>query len=99
MKEIKKAESIPFPRSEPQENFKFDAITDTGTITIAFKWLNERWNCWITLPSGEVRQASVYPNVISWEGFNDYGFVFMTELAEIDYNSLFLTQMVIIQWQ
>lgn len=98
MKQIKKAESIPFPKVELADNFMFDAVTDSGTITLHFKWLENRWRCWITLPSGEIRQAGVFPNVMSWTGFTDYGFIFMTNLSTIDYNSLFLTQAVLVQW-
>lgn len=57
-----------------------------------------RWNCWVTLPDGSVRQAGVEPNVVSWTGYDDYGLVFQTSLPAIDFNSLFLTEMVLITW-
>lgn len=99
MKVINKAEKIPFPEVEITENFKFEAVTDKGTMGFSFKWFSSRWHCWVTLPSGEIRQASVYPNVVSWTGFSDFGLVFLSELPVIDYNSLFLSELVLLQWQ
>lgn len=95
---MKKVEIIPFPEAEITENFEFEAATDTGTFKFIFKWFNKRWNCWCTLPDGTVRQAGVYPNVISWTGFTDYGLAFVTSLSEIDYKSLLLSELCLIQW-
>ena len=98
MKVVKKAEVLPFPEVEPVDNFKYEVVTETGSVTVYFKWLENRWRCWVELPTGETRQAGVFPNVINWTGFTDYGLMFMTNLSTIDYNSLFLCQMVLIQW-
>lgn len=95
---MKKVEIIPFPETEATENFEFEAVTDTGTLKFIFKWFNSRWNCWVTLPDSSVRQAGVYPNVVNWTGSRDYGLVFVTSLSEINFNSLFLTEMCLIQW-
>lgn len=99
MQTVKQKELVQFPSSEIQENFKFDVMASAGTFTFHFKWLNDRWNLWVTLPSGEVREAGVQPNVISWSGFSDYGIQVRTSLPQIDYNSLFLTEILIITWQ
>ena len=98
MKAISKTELVPFPSEDPQENFEFSCTADVGSFTFHFKWLNGRWNCWVTLPDGSVRQAGVEPNVVSWTGYDDYGLVFQTSLPAIDFNSLFLTEMVLITW-
>ena len=98
MKEIQKAEHVPFPSADPSENFEFSCTADAGSFTFHFKWLNDRWNLWVTLPDGSIRQAGVEPNVTSWTGFDDYGLIFRTSLPEIDYSSLFLTEMVLITW-
>ena len=42
-----KIEVVPFPNTEPQENFKFDCAADAGNFTFHFKWLNDRWNLWV----------------------------------------------------
>lgn len=99
MRDISKVQQIPFPDSDIQENFEFSAVCDDGTFTFKFKWFNDRWNCWVTLPDGSVRQAGVYPNVISGSGHTDYGCVFSTSLEDIDYNSLFLTTLYLITWE
>lgn len=99
MKDSKSVELIQWPNFELVENFQFDAITSAGTITLQFKWLNDRWNLWVTLPDGTVREAGVYPGVLSWSGFNDYGLLFKSNVAEIDYSSLLLTEVYFIVWQ
>lgn len=98
MRDIKKVERVSFPNTEIQENFKFDAVTEAGTFTLNFRWFNNRWNLWVTLPDGTIREAGVYPNIVSWTGSTDYGLVIKTSLADIDYNSLTLTEILIITW-
>ena len=98
MKDIEKTELVPFPSADPAENFEFSCTADAGSFTFRFKWLNDRWNVWVTLPDGSVRQAGTEPNVVSWTGFDDYGLMFKTSLPVIDFNSLFLTEMVLITW-
>lgn len=98
-KDIKSLRKVKFPNGEPKNNFTFSAIDEDGTFRFHFRWINERWNCWVTLPSGEERTCSVYANVISWTGFLDYGIVFSTELKEISFSDLFSTELYIIKWQ
>lgn len=92
-------EKIPYPDTELHENFEFECSTSYGTFLFHFKWLNERWNLWITLPDGTKREAGVYPNVINWTGASDFGLVFRTSLQEISYDLLFLTELYVIKWQ
>lgn len=98
MKTAKKMERIPFPDMEITENFQFNCACESGSFTFLFKWLNGRWNLWVTFPDGSVRQAGVEPNVASWSAFSDYGLIFATNLSKIDYNSLFLTEMALLTW-
>lgn len=99
MREISKLQQIPWPDSDLQDNFDFDSVCDDGTYNWHFKWFNDRWNGWVTLPSGEIRQFGIYPNVISGSGHTDYGCVFVTDLTTIDYNSLFFTTLYLITWE
>lgn len=98
MREIKKIERVNIPNIEIQDNFKFDAISEAGTFTFNFKWFNDRWNLWVTLPDGTIREAGVYPNVTSWTGSTDYGLHFQTTLGEINYSSLNLVEIYILTW-
>ena len=98
MQTIDTTELLPFPSSNISENFTFECSTTYGVFIFHFKWLNNRWNLWVTLPSGEVRQAGVYPGVMSWSEFSDYGLIFQTNMESIDYNSLFATEMYLIKW-
>ena len=91
-------ELISWPGGELVENFTFDATAEAGNFSLHFKWLNDRWNLWVTLPSGEIRQAGVQPDVISWSEFDDFGLVFVTDMENIDFNSLFLTELYLITW-
>lgn len=98
MRDIKSITLISFPGSDIKENFQFETVTSFGNFTFDFKWLNDRWNCWVTLPDEEVRQAGVYPGVISWSEFLDYGLTFYTPLQDIGYDSLFDTELYLIEW-
>ncbi len=98
MQTIKTKERVNFPSGELVENFYFLTNAQGGVFQFHFKWLNDRWNVWVTLPDGEVRQAAVLPGVISWSESSGYGLVFETSLQQIDFNSLFLTELYIITW-
>lgn len=97
-KTMQRADRVAWPDTEITENFNFDTIHPDGTFRLEFKWFNDRWNCWVTLPSGEKRQAGVYPNVMNWDGYTDYGIVFMSSLDTINFNSLLLAEIYIIKW-
>lgn len=99
MRDIEYTQKIPFPEMESLvENFSFDCVCTPGSFTLHFKWLNGRWNLWVTLPDGTVREAGVYPNVISWTGCTDYGLEIKNSLSEIDFNSLLLLEIHLIKW-
>lgn len=99
MKAVKIIEKIEWPAFDLAENFEFDVMAAGGTFTLHFKWLNDRWNLWVTLPDGSTRQAGVYPGVVSWTGHPDYGLMFTASNAdEIDYSSLLLTEAYLITW-
>lgn len=98
MQTINTKEQIAFPGGSVAENFLFDCSTTYGNFTFHFKWINEKWNLWVTLPNGEVRQAGVIPGITSWSEFSDYGLVFESNMESIDYNSLFSTEMYLIKW-
>jgi hypothetical protein len=80
--------------------FTFSSSTADGSWTFVFKWLAGKWNAWVTLPSGEVRQAGCVPNVVDWSTFADYGFVIVSSLTALGLNDLASagTSMVIIAW-
>lgn len=99
MQTIKQKELVPFPSAEVTENFSFSCSASGGVFTFNFKWLNERWNLWVTLPDGSVRQAGVIPGVVSWSECKNYGLLFESSLEEINYSSLFLTELYILTWE
>ena len=100
MNKIKEAYTVPYPDAEEvQENFTFSTTHPDGVFKFHFRYFNERWNGWCTLPSGEIRAFGIEPNVISWAGFLDYGVMIQTSLPVIDRNSLFLTTLVLISWE
>lgn len=98
MQQPKIRERVPWPDGEITDNFTFSCSARGGVFEFHFKWLNDRWNVWVTLPGGEVRQAGVLPGVTSWSESKTYGLVFETNLTVIDYTSLFLTELYIITW-
>lgn len=98
MREISSAYQVAWPDTNVLENFYFESVTPDGTFIFEFKWIEERWRCWVTTPEGEVRQIGIYPNALSGEGFLDYGFDLRTDQATIDFNSLFKTELYILKW-
>ena len=98
MQTVKIKERVPFPNGDLSENFQFSCSAQAGVFSFHFKWLNGRWNVWVTLPDGEVRQAGVLPNVTSWSEAKNFGLIFETNLPVIEYNSLFLTELYILTW-
>ena len=99
MQTVKTKEQVPFPSGDISENFTFSCSASGGVFTFNFKWLNDRWNVWVTLPDESVRQAGVLPGVVSWSECKDYGLLFETPLSNIDYSSLFLTELYILTWE
>lgn len=98
MKEYTKKELVPWPNAEPAENFEFQCTAESGVFTFHFKWLNDRWNCWATLPDGTVRQGGTEPNVTSWTGYDDWGMVIESAAEQIGYSELFQTELYILTW-
>lgn len=97
---VKSTEVIQFPEMDLVDSFTFQAEIKAGSVEFKFKWLNDRWNCWVTLPGGKVRSAGVIPNTPNWSGYSDYSLTFNTSLADkIGHDDLLETEMVIKTWQ
>lgn len=99
MKDIKTVNLVSWPTGDIEDNFTFTAVHPDGAFEFRFRYFNDRWNGWCTLPSGEVRAFGIEPLVMSWVGFLDYGIFFDTELTVIDRNSLFNTKLYIATWE
>lgn len=54
------------------QKFKFSSKVGKITVGFEFQWFNDKWNCWVTLPTGEIRHVGIYPNILNWKGFTDY---------------------------
>lgn len=98
MKDIKSATQVAWPTTDLTDNFSFSTLHPDGVFKFTFRYFNDRWNCWVTLPDGETRAAGVEPLVTSWTGFLDYGILFNTSLLKIDRDSLFTTELIILKW-
>lgn len=99
MRTIKRLEEIEIPAVGDNENVKFNVVCSSGSFTFHFKWFNDRWNLWVTLPNGVIREVGVYPNVTSWTGHSDYGVHISTDLTVIGFNSLSLIKIYLITWE
>lgn len=99
MRGIESAHLVTWPETELLENFYFDCATTFGTFTFEFRWLDNRWRCWVTTPAGDKREIGIWPNALSGAGFLDYGFDVRTDRAEIDFSSLFDLELYILKWQ
>lgn len=78
-------------------NFEFSTNLPPGKFNFRFMWFNSVWNIWVTLPSGEIRQAGPYSNTLSWTGFFDYYFSMVSTLDSIGQNDLSKVTMTV--WQ
>lgn len=99
MKNITAANLVSWPSGDTTENFTFSTVHPDGVFQFKFRWFNDRWNGWCTLPDGEVRAFGVEPNIVSWSGFLDYGLVINTDLTVIDQASLNTTELYILTWE
>jgi hypothetical protein len=87
---------VPYPTAiDGLFSFDFSAKIPEGRFRFAFKWINEVWNLWVTLPDGSVRRAGVYPGDTSWTGFIDYGIKITTPLKTIGFSNLTNTNLLL----
>ena len=98
MRPIKAVEKIPIPENSNADNFTFDCMTESGTFSFNFRFFDNKWQCWATLPNGIIRQIGVYPNVISGSGNTDFGFLFKTNMTEIGKSSLTFAELYLLIW-
>lgn len=69
---------IELPKTDA-ENFETDVIINSETVRLKFIRIeaplfgDRKWRCWATLPTGEVRQISLF--TASWKEYKDYGFI------------------------
>lgn len=100
MKSIKSALTFKVPDMETTlPNFTFSVLHDDGEFTFLMRFFNGSWNCWVTLPNGQIQQAGIYPNVVSWSEGDNYGLLVKTDLSTIDFSSIDKITLVILTWQ
>jgi hypothetical protein len=80
-------------------NFTFSARVENSTFTFNFQFFNNVWNVFTFFPSGEIREAQVYPNVMAWTGFADYSLAFITSLPIVGLNDLGSISMYMVSWR
>ncbi len=78
-------------------NFTFTTTLPPGQFGFRFMWFNDVWNIWVTLPTGEIREAGGYSNAVDWTGFSDYYFQLVTSLDVIGQNDLANITMMVYQ--
>lgn len=88
--------SLPELQANPY-NFVFSTTLPPGGFSFKFMFFLGAWNVWVTLPSGEIRQAGAFPNAVSWTGFDDYYLQFVTTLDVIGQNDLSKVTMMVYQ--
>jgi hypothetical protein len=100
MKSVYTSYIINWPQSiTVSQSFSFTANTPLGNFTFVFKWLNNQWNAWATLPSGEVRQFGCVPDVVDWTEFPDYGIVIDSSLPSLNLSNLIGNSVLyLLQW-
>ena len=79
-------------------NFFFTSRLPDGSYKFTFKWYLNRWNVEVVDYNGEMRFATVYPNVIAWGEYADHSLVFRTEKTAIWQNNLSDVSMYMVYW-
>lgn len=96
---MSKKYQIPLPDINANPvNFYFNATVNGNIFTLTFKWFKNSWHLWVTLPSGEIREASTVPGVVSWSKFTDYGFKIQSNLSVLGQNDIVNSQLFLIFW-
>ena len=100
MKSVVSSYIVNLPQSAASTlSFSFTTNNALGTFTFVFKWLNNQWNGWCTLPTGEVRQFGCVPDVVDWTEFPDYGIVIDSALTAFNSTNLIGNATVyLLQW-
>jgi len=92
--------SMPDVIGENPQAFKFQAKTGHGTFGFGYRWdtIREIWLLYVTLPSGVIRQAGIFPNDISWTPWDDFGFYVESNADSIGQNDLNKINQYILVW-
>lgn len=78
-------------------NFTFTTLLPPGEFGFLMRWFADQWNLWVTLPSGEIRQAGVFSNLVNWSGFGDYLLGTISAQESIGQNDLAKVALVVYQ--
>ena len=86
--------------SQDQPSFLFTSQFGTGTFSFNFWYYNDKWNCFVTTPEGEVRQIGVYPGVYNGTNYSNYYFQFDNTLNPLDIglNDFYLGNVKLTAW-
>lgn len=78
--------------------FSFRTKTADGNVGFVFQWANGVWNGTATMPDGSLRTFGVYPGVVNWTGFLDFGLLFLSSLTAIGQGDMASVSAVLIRW-
>ena len=79
-------------------NFSFSSRLPDGSYKFTFKWYLNRWNVEVLDYNGEMRFATIYPNVVAWSEYADHSLVFRTDKTSIGQNGLTDVSMFMVYW-
>jgi len=96
-KSVKAYYQLSLPSTTPGVNFSFIAKVNGQSYTIAMKWTTI-WNVSVTFPDGTIRVAGLFPNVMNWTGYTDFGLVGYTSLSTIGYDDLPSVTLYMVAW-
>jgi hypothetical protein len=60
------------------DDFSFSINSNFGVFNVEAHWVSSLWKLYVTLPSGVIREATVFPGVLTWKEFTDYSLYFIT---------------------
>lgn len=68
-----------FPSIDSTTNdFSFSINSSLGVFGVEAHWVNNLWKLYFTFPSGKVKEATLWPQVITWIAGSEYMLMFHT---------------------
>lgn len=92
--------NINFPSiSDNTYSFFFTSSVGGSSWSFEFIYINSRWTCYATPPDDIAREATVYNGVLNWDGYPDYGCIFISNKDIPGLNDISSVSLYIIDWR
>jgi hypothetical protein len=70
-----------------------------GSFVFTLFFRDTSWICYVTLPDDSIRYFGLYPNVVNWKCFTDFGIFLSSSDTEITQDNIQGQIIVVLVWQ